>query len=159
MIAALKEKGIEEGKIGVISVNAATDSTLQRDAGFRSAFEGTKFELLETQYGEGDAAKSQAIAENFITQGVVGLFGANEGSTAGVGNAIKAADKEIVGVGFDKSDAILGLIEDGYLLATMAQNPDKMGSMGVEAAVKVLNGESLGGEVVDTGVSVLKKTK
>ena len=41
----------------------------------------------------------------------------------------------------------------------MAQNPDKMGSMGVEAAVKVLNGESLGGEVVDTGVSVLKKTK
>lgn len=159
MIAALKEKGIEEGKIGVISVNAATDSTLQRDAGFRSAFEGTKFELLETQYGEGDAAKSQAIAENFITQSVVGLFGANEGSTAGVGNAIKAADKEIVGVGFDKSDAILGLIEDGYLLATMAQNPDKMGSMGVEAAVKVLNGESLGGEVVDTGVSVLKKTK
>lgn len=159
MIAALKEKGIEEGKIGVISVNAATDSTLQRDAGFRSAFEGTKYELLETQYGEGDAAKSQAIAENFITQGVVGLFGANEGSTAGVGNAIKAADKEIVGVGFDKSDAILGLIEDGYLLATMAQNPDKMGSMGVEAAVKVLNGESLGGEVVDTGVSVLKKTK
>ena len=159
MIAALKEKGIEEGKIGVISVNAATDSTLQRDAGFRSAFEGTKFELLETQYGEGDAAKSQAIAENFITQGVVGLFGANEGSTAGVGNAIKAAEKEIVGVGFDKSDAILGLIEDGYLLATMAQNPDKMGSMGVEAAVKVLNGESLGGEVVDTGVSVLKKTK
>ena len=140
MIAALKEKGIEEGKIGVISVNAATDSTLQRDAGFRSA-------------------QSQAIAENFITQGVVGLFGANEGSTAGVGNAIKAADKEIVGVGFDKSDAILGLIEDGYLLATMAQNPDKMGSMGVEAAVKVLNGESLGGEVVDTGVSVLKKTK
>lgn len=159
MIAALKEKGIEEGKIGVISVNAATDSTLQRDAGFRSAFEGTKYELLETQYGEGDAAKSQAIAENFITQGVVGLFGANEGSTAGVGNAIKAAEKEIVGVGFDKSDAILGLIEDGYLLATMAQNPDKMGSMGVEAAVKVLNGESLGGEVVDTGVSVLKKTK
>lgn len=159
MIAALKEKGIEEGKIGVISVNAATDSTLQRDAGFRSAFEGTKFELLETQYGEGDAAKSQAIAENFITQGVVGLFGGNEGSTVGVGNAIKAADKDIVGVGFDKSDAILGLIEDGYLLATMAQNPDKMGSMGVEAAVKVLNGESLGGEVVDTGVSVLKKTK
>lgn len=157
MIAALKAKGIEEGKIGVISVNAATDSTIQRDAGFRSAFEGTKFELLETQYGEGDAAKSQTIAENFITQGVVGLFGGNEGSTAGVGNAIKASEKDIVGVGFDKSDAILGLIEDGFLLATMAQNPDKMGSMGVEAAVKVLNGESLGGEVVDTGVSVLKK--
>ena len=63
----------------------------------------------------------------------------------------------MVGVGFDKSDAILALIQDGYLLATMAQNPDVMGSMGVEACVKVLNGESLGGEVVDTGVSVLTK--
>lgn len=157
LIAALKAKGIEEGKIGVVNVNAATDSTVQREAGFRAAFEGTKFEILETQYGEGDAAKSQTIAENYITQGVVGIFGANEGSTAGTGNAIKASEKEVIGVGFDKSDAIMGLIEDGHLLATMAQNPDQMGALGVEAAVKALNGESLAGKVVDTGVSVLKK--
>ena len=72
--------------------------------------------------------------------------------------AIKASgNADIIGVGFDKSDAILGLIDDGYLLCTMAQNPDLMGSMGVEACVKALNGESLGGEVVDTGVSVLTK--
>ena len=37
----------------------------------------------------------------------------------------------------------------------MAQNPDVMGKLGVEACVKALNGESLGGEVKDTGVSVL----
>ncbi|MEA5144872.1 MAG: BMP family ABC transporter substrate-binding protein, partial [Candidatus Limiplasma sp.] len=48
-------------------------------------------------------------------------------------------------------------IQDGYLLATMAQNPDVMGAMGVEAAVKALEGATLGGEVVDTGVSVLTK--
>ena len=119
---------------------------------------GTEFTLLETQYGEGDAAKSQSIAENYITQGVVGIFGCNEGSTTGAGNAIKASgSSEIVGVGFDKSDAILGLIEDGYLLATMAQNPDVMGYEGVKAAVAALNGESLGGAVTDTGVSVLTK--
>ena len=29
---------------------------------------------METQYGEGDAAKSQSIAENYITQGVVGYL-------------------------------------------------------------------------------------
>lgn len=39
----------------------------------------------------------------------------------------------------------------------MAQNPDVMGSEGVKACVKALEGESLGGEVVDTGVSVLSK--
>lgn len=158
MIAALEAKGIKSGSIGIVNVNAATDSTVKREEGFRSAFEGTEFKLLETQYGEGDAAKSQTIAENYITQGVVGIFGCNEGSTVGAGNAIKASGKaDIIGVGFDKSDAIMNLIKDGHLLATMAQNPDVMGREGVKAAVKAINGESLGGAVTDTGVSVLKK--
>lgn len=158
MKKALEAKGITSGSIGIVNVNAATDSTVKREDGFRSAFEGTEFTLLETQYGEGDAAKSQTIAENYITQGVVGIFGCNEGSTVGTGNAIKASgNTDIIGVGFDKSDAIMNLINDGYLLATMAQNPDVMGKEGVKAAVKALKGESLGGEVVDTGVSVLKK--
>lgn len=156
MLAALEAKGITEGSIGIVNVNAATDSCIQREEGFRSAFEGTAFTLLETQYGEGDAAKSQTISENYITQGVVGIFGCNEGSTVGAGNAIKAAGTDVVGVGFDKSDTILGLIEDGYLLATMSQNPDVMGYEGVKAAVAAVNGESLGGAVTDTGVSVLK---
>ena len=159
MIDALTEKGVTSGKIGIVNVNAATASTVAREAGFREAFEGTDFELLETQYGEGDAAKSQSIAENYITQGVVGIFGCNEGSTNGAGNAVKAAGADIVCVGFDKSDAILGLIEDGYILATMAQNPDVMGYEGVKAAVDALNGKDLGGAVTDTGVSVLKAEK
>ena len=145
------------GKIGIVNVNAATASCVARETGFRSAFEGTGFELLETQYGEGDAAKSQSIAENYITQGVVGIFGCNEGSTNGAGNAVKAAKADVVCVGFDKSDAIMGLIEDGFILATMAQNPDVMGYEGVKAAVAALKGENLGGAVTDTGVSVLTK--
>ncbi|MDO4787638.1 MAG: substrate-binding domain-containing protein [Johnsonella sp.] len=158
MIKALEAAGITSGNIGIVNVNAATDSTVKREAGFRSAFENTEFKLLETQYGEGDAAKSQTIAENYITQGVVGIFGCNEGSTTGTGNAIKASGKTgIIGVGFDKSDAIMNLINDGFLLCTMAQNPDVMGEMGVEAAVKAVKGESLGGAVTDTGVSVIKK--
>lgn len=158
MLKALEGKGITSGSIGIINVNAATDSCVKREDGFRSAFEGTDFDILETQYGEGDAAKSQSIAENYITQGVVGIFGANEGSTTGAGNAIKASgDSDIIGVGFDKSDAIMNLIGDGYLLCTMAQNPDVMGYEGVKAAVDAVSGNSLGGKVTDTGVSVLTK--
>ena len=157
MLKALEAKGVKEGKIGIVSVNAATASTLAREEGFRAAFEGKGFELLETQYCDGDAAKAQSFAENYITQGVVGIFGGNEGSTAGIGNAIKGAGKEIIGVGFDKSDAILSLIDDGFILCTMAQNPDVMGYEGVKAAVAAISGEDLGGKVTDTGVSVLKK--
>ena len=157
MIAELEAQGITSGTVGIVNVNAATDSTVQREAGFREAFEGKGYTLLETQYGEGDAAKSQTIAENYITQGVVGIFGCNEGSTNGAGNAVKAAGSTTIVVGFDKSDAIMGLIEDGFILATMAQNPDVMGYEGVKAAVAALNGEALGGAVTDTGVSVLTK--
>jgi ABC-type sugar transport system substrate-binding protein len=158
MIKALEAAGVTSGSIGIINVNAATASCVAREEGFRTAFEGKGYTLLETQYGEGDAAKSQGIAENYITQGVVGIFGCNEGSTTGAGNAIKASGKAgLIGVGFDKSDAILNLINDGYLLCTMAQNPDVMGEDGVRAAVQALEGENLGGAVTDTGVSVLTK--
>ena len=158
MIKALEAAGVTSGSIGIINVNAATASCVAREEGFRAAFEGKGYTLLETQYGEGDAAKSQGIAENYITQGVVGIFGCNEGSTTGAGNAIKASGKAgLIGVGFDKSDAILGLINDGHLLCTMAQNPDVMGYEGVKAAVDAINGKDLGGKVTDTGVSVLVK--
>ena len=138
MIDQLAAKGITEGKIGIVSVNAATASTVARDDGFRSAFEGTKFELQESQYCDGDAARSKDAASAFIADGCVGVFGCNEGSTNGAGNAVKAANADVVCVGFDKSDAILGLIEDGFILATMAQNPDVMGCEGVKAAVAAL---------------------
>ena len=158
LLAQLEEKGITEGSIGIVNINTSTNSTIQREEGFREALEGSAFEILETQYCEGDAAKAQTIAENYITEGVVGIFGANEGAATGTGNAIKASGSdEIVGVGFDKSDTLKGLVEDGYLYCTMAQNPDQMGKLGVQACIKALNGEDLGGEVVDTGVSVLTK--
>ena len=79
MIEALKAKNITSGSIGIVGVNSATDSAVKREQGFRSAFDGSQFKLLETQYGDGDAAKSQTIAENYLTQGVVGIFGCNEG--------------------------------------------------------------------------------
>ncbi len=71
MKKALEAAGVTSGKIGVINVNAATDSCVNREEGFREAFDGSDFEIMETQYGEGDAAKSQSIAENYITQGGV----------------------------------------------------------------------------------------
>lgn len=157
MLKALEAKGVTTGKIGIVNVNASTASTVAREKGFRAAFEGKGFEILETQYGDGDAAKSKDIAANYITEGVVGIFGGNEGSTVGTGNAIKEAGGEVIGVGFDKSDMILQLIKEGHLLATMSQNPDVMGYEGMKTAVKVLEGNTVDKDYVDTGVSVITK--
>jgi len=156
MLDALADKGITSGKIGIVNVNASTASVVAREEGFRSVFAGTDFEILETQYGEGQVAPSKDIAANYITQGVVGIFGTNEGSTVGTGSAIKEANSGVVGVGFDKSDAIMELVGEGFLLCTMAQNPDVMGYEGMKTAIKVLAGETITEQNVDTGVSVLK---
>ncbi len=150
--------GVNSGDIGIISVNAATASTVAREKGFRAALDGKGFNLLETQFCDGDAAKSKDAATNFITQGVVGIFGANEGSAVGAGNAIKEAGKSVVGIGFDSSDAIMSLLGDGSLKATMVQNPDVMGYEGVKAAMTALAGGTIAQKVVDTGVSVVTST-
>lgn len=157
LIKGLEAAKITEGKIGIIGVNPATQSTVDREKGFRLAFEDSKYELLETQFGEGDAAKSQDIADNYITDGCVGIFGTNEGSTVGAGNAVKGDGGSVIAVGFDKSDAILSLVEEGSLLCVMSQNPDVMGSEGMKAAVKAINGEEITEKDVDTGVSVISK--
>jgi len=159
MLDELAAAGITSGKIGIIGVNTATVSTMNRENGFRQVVEASDFTILETEYKDGNAAASQESAQGFIVgnEDLVGLFGTNEGSTAGVGNAIKASGREIIGVGFDKSDAILGLLEDGSLKASMAQNPFTMGYLGVAQAYAALNGLSIGPAVIDTGVAVLRK--
>lgn len=157
MIAALQAADVSKGKIGIVNVNPSTMSTVQRERGFCSAFKGTAFQLMETQFGEGQVAASQNIATNYITQGVVGIFGTNEGGTTGVGNAIAESRSKVVGVGFDKSDAILQHIRKGNLLCTMAQNPYVMGYEGMKSAAVVLKGGAPKPEIRDTGVTVVNK--
>lgn len=159
MVEELKAAGKASGKIGIISVNTATNSTMNRENGFREVVKAAGYTILTTEYKDGDAAASQEAAYGFIAGNgdLVGLYGTNEGSTVGVGNAIKASGKAIIGIGFDKSDAILGLLKDGSLKAAMAQNPFTMGYLGVAQAYAALNDKSTGPAVIDTGVAILRK--
>jgi ribose transport system substrate-binding protein len=160
LLKELDAVGKSSGSIGIIGVNTATNSTMSRESGFRAAIETDgRFTCLTSEYKDGDAAASQESAAGFITGNadLVGLYGTNEGSTVGVGNAIKANNGDIVGVGFDKSDAIQDLLDDGSLKAAMAQNPYTMGYLGMAQAVAALNGYSTGPATIDTGVAVLTK--
>ncbi len=158
MLAELEAAGKTSGKIAIIGVNTATNSTMNRENGFRETFAGSAFELLTTEFKDGQADASQEAATNFIAgnEDLVGIFGTNEGSTVGTGNAIKASGKDIIGVGFDKSDAIQGLLNDGSLKGAMAQNPYTLGYLGAASAYAAINGLSTGPAVIDTGVAVLR---
>lgn len=157
MLAELEARDIEAGDIVIINIGPNAEIAVEREMGFREAFQGSAYTLLETFSSEGDAAKSQVIAHECIKQGAVGIFGCDEGSLIGTGNAAKATGGETVVVGFGSSDVIDSLMEDGCIVAAMVPNPDVMGYEGVKAACAALNGLDLGEGITDTGVSVLRK--
>ncbi|MDF2541378.1 MAG: periplasmic binding protein/LacI transcriptional regulator [Herbinix sp.] len=158
MLKQLRADGINSGKIGIIGVNTVTNSTMNREIGFREAIQAAgRYEILPTVYEFGDRLASQVAALKMINENpdLVGLFGTNEGSTIGVGNAIKSSGKHLVGIGFDRSDIILDLVRDGSLHAVLAQNPYTMGYLGMAEAVAALRGLDTGPPMINTGVSII----
>ena len=156
--AKLDEAGVTEGEIGIVDAQAGVDSCQNRYDGFASVFEGTDFTIGERQYSDGDNAKAQELANTLIANGVVAIYGTNDGATNGSAAAVKDAasnGETIYCVGWDKSDSNIAHVEGGELLAFMAQNPNVMGEMAVDAVVALESGEDLGGETVDTGVSTV----
>lgn len=154
----LDDAGVTEGTIGIVDAQAGVDSCENRFQGFASVFEGTDFVIGERQYSDGDNAKAQELANTLIANGVVAIYGTNDGATNGAAAAVKdaAANGEtIYCVGWDKSDSNIAHVEGGELLAFMAQNPNVMGEMAIDAVVASENGEDLGGVVADTGVSTV----
>lgn len=158
MKAVLDEAGVKDGTIGIVDAQAGVESCENRYQGFASVFEGTDFTLGERQYSDGDNAKAQELANTLIANGVVAIYGTNDGATNGAAAAVKdaAANGEtIYCVGWDKSDSNIAHVEGGELLAFMAQNPNVMGEKAIDAVVAIEGGADLGGEVVDTGVSTV----
>ena len=80
---------------------------------------------------------------------IAGTFAHNDEMILGAIEAAKAAgrDAEIIFVGFDAIDDALAAVNDGSLAATIAQQPELMGILGVETAVKHLMGEEVPGYI------------
>ena len=156
----LADAGLTEGTVGIVSAQAGVQSCIDRVDGFISAFEGTGFTMGEVQYSDGDAVKAQELTNALVQDGIIAVYGANDGATNGAANAVKEANSNganILCVGFDNSSSNRAHVRDGEMLAFMAQNPNVMGEKAIEAAVTLLEGESLAETQVDTGVSVVTK--
>ena len=140
----LADAGLTEGTVGIVSAQAGVQSCIDRVDGFISAFEGTGFTMGEVQYSDGDAVKAQELTNALVQDGIIAVYGANDGATNGAANAVKEANSNganILCVGFDNSSSNRAHIRDGEMLAFMAQNPNIMGEKSIEAAVALMQGE------------------
>ncbi|MDF2941153.1 MAG: periplasmic binding protein/LacI transcriptional regulator [Herbinix sp.] len=159
MISNLVSMGKQSGSIGIISIQDKT-TTKQREDGFRDALAAEpQYTILQTVYTNGEPDNTQLAAEQVINQNndLVGLFGTNEGTSEGVGNANKANDNRFVGIGFDRSDITNQLFKEGSLNVIINQNPYTMGYLGMAEAIAGIQGKDTGPSFINTGFSVLEK--
>ena len=98
--------------------------------------------------------------KNFVKEHpeYVAFFGSNERTALAIGEQVRDSNSKQIVVGFDTSDAILNLLNEGVLYATMQQKPKLMGYKGIKIAIDALHGTYKEKNVsVDTGISVLYK--
>ena len=72
------------------------------------------------------------------------VFAQNDEMALGAQKALEAANmKDVLIVGFDATDDAVEAVKQGKMAATVAQQPDLIGSLGIETADKVIKGESV----------------
>ncbi|MDP9125670.1 MAG: ABC transporter substrate-binding protein [Pseudomonadota bacterium] len=151
----------DAGEVALVVHDQTSRTGIDRRDGFvdriKSAHPNVK--VVSVQYGAGDHLKSTEIAKSMLQAypNLKGIFGANEGSIAGVINAVRETHRKIVAIGYDSGKQQKDAIRDGTEAGAITQNPVGIGYKTVEAAVKALKGEKLP-KVIDTGFYWYDKT-
>ena len=142
----IAEKLGKGAKIIQLEGIAGTSAARERGAGFAKAAEAHDFKILASQPADFDRSKGLNVMENLLTAQpeVQGVFAQNDEMALGALRAIQAAGKkDLVLVGFDGTDDGVKAVKGGKMAATIAQQPDKIGEIGVQTADKVLKGEKV----------------
>jgi simple sugar transport system substrate-binding protein len=108
-----------------------------------------------------DQTKGLNAAQDILTShpDVTAIYGACGPPILGALQALKAAGKkagEVIVVGFDAAPGEVAAIVAGDQAASVAQFPAKMGSLGIETAVKAARGETVEASI-DTGTEMVTK--
>ena len=140
----LVQKLGEGAEVAELEGIPGASATRERGEGFHNIADN-KLKVLAKQSADFDRSKGLTVAENMIqaNAGIKAIFAHNDEMALGAISAAKSANKNIIIVGFDGTEDGMKAVEDGDLVATIAQQPDKMGEMGVDAAVKLAKGESV----------------
>ncbi len=144
LIELLGGKGVLAEIQGMAGASAAND----RHQGFVEAVEaaGEGIEVADSQIGDWDTTKAMGILENMLTArpDIQAVFAANDNMAIGAVQAAQQAGRaDIIIIGFDAEQVALDAIEEGTMYGTIQQQPALMGELGVETAVKFLNGEAV----------------
>lgn len=154
------------GRVLLLRYLEGSESTSRREEGFVAAIaEAGGFELIDPRrFAGATRATAQEASENLLSsvapRGEADAFDAvfcpNESSTYGMLRALE--DRGLAGkvlfVGFDASPDLVTALRNGSIDGLVVQDPVRMGRLGVEAAVKALQGEAIDPRI-DTGAVLI----
>lgn len=151
-----------KGKVVLLRYSEGSASTAEREAGFMEVMKKNPGIAItvDNRYGGATVSSAQDTAMNLIDKirEADGIFCPNESSTQGMLLALRQtglAGKKVF-VGFDTSPALNAALNKGDIQALVAQNPTRMGYLGVVTAVKALRGEKVE-QAIDTGCVLVTK--
>lgn len=136
----------EGAKVAELEGVPGTSAAIDRGKGFHEIAD-TKLNVVSKQTANFNRSEGMTVMENMLQANpdIVGVFAHNDEMALGAVEAING--KDIVVVGFDATDDALAAVKDGKMAATVAQQPDLMGSTAVETAVKLIAGETVEKEI------------
>ncbi|SDQ97850.1 ribose ABC transporter substrate-binding protein RbsB [Pseudovibrio sp. Tun.PSC04-5.I4] len=134
------------GKVVELEGVPGTSAARDRGAGFRKAMFGASgIEVVAVQPADFDRTKGLNVMENILQAQpeINAVFAHNDEMALGAIKAIEGANRDILVVGFDGTEDGVKAVEEGTMLATVAQQAGMIGSIGVDIADKVLKGEKV----------------
>jgi len=116
----------------------------ERGEGFNK-IAAESLDVVAKQTANFNRSEGLSVMENILQANpdIKGVFAHNDEMALGALEAIEASGKDIAVVGFDATDDAVKAVEDGRLDGTIAQKPEMIGEMAVEAAVQSLEGEEV----------------
>lgn len=116
----------EKGEVGLLTIPGIYCLD-ERQRGFEECIEANypDMEVVSVQNDEGDPSKAASVTAQMLQAkpNLVGIFGDDAASGVGAAAALREAGKigDIKVVAFDKDSAVLDLVEEGVIEATMVQ--------------------------------------
>ena len=145
MAADFLVKKLGEGaEVAELEGIPGASATRERGQGFHNIAD-KKLKVVAKQNADFDRSKGLTVAENMLqaNPNIKAIFAQNDEMALGAISAAKSAGKNILVVGFDGTEDGIKAVNSGDMIATIAQQPDQMGVIGVDTALKLVKGEKV----------------
>lgn len=141
------EKIGEQGRVVVLEGVPGASATRERGKGFDD-FAKEYLMVLDQQTANFNRAEGLTVMENMLqaNKDIQAVFAQNDEMALGAIEAL-GNNAEMIVVGFDGTEDGIKSIQEGRMSATIAQKPEEMGKLALQAALDYFEGKTISSQI------------